>query len=376
MEASALTQVVKPLYSFLFPDHDANGPRLNNESSEHGKCQDISADKSITRYLLERSADFRELTELRRKGWENPEGDVYFRNQRRNADNCDDQTAQHFFRMMMKIGEEIHQSTNAFAIRSREPRILDMCMAPGGFLATALKHNPGAKGLAFSLPPSSGGHRVLIQNSSAVEQRFLDITMLAADMGVEEIPKDHPDAGNFLSQQLRPNQLFDLALCDGQVLRTHERSEYREKRESRRLTVVQLALSLEYLRPGGAMVVLLHRLEAWDTADLLRAFCKFATVRTLKPTTSHTRRSSFYMVATRIQSRHPEAIRLVESWKNIWKIATFGSDEDYQRALRNDSSNAEKLLEEFGPRLERSGSRIWKVQSNALAKAPWCKDRK
>jgi hypothetical protein len=45
--------------------------------------------------------------------------------------------------MMKEIGEEMHQSTFALTISKMvSPNILDMCMAPGGFLATTLKKNP------------------------------------------------------------------------------------------------------------------------------------------------------------------------------------------------------------------------------------------
>src|SRR2546423_6558730 len=74
-----------------------------------------------------------------------------------------------------------------------------------------------------------------------------------------------PDARSLLPQQFDPGQLFDLVLCDGQVLRTHVRAPYREMREARRLAVTQLAIGLEHLRIGGTMVVLLHKVEATDT---------------------------------------------------------------------------------------------------------------
>jgi hypothetical protein len=145
-------------------------------------------------------------------------------------------------------------------------------------------------------------HKALLPRDPNVRLRFLDVTMLATDMGVSVIPAEHVDAGNFLPQQFDPSQVFDLVLCDGRVLRTHARASYREKREARRLTIVQLALGLEHVRPGGTMVVLLHKLEAWDTVSLLYRFAKFSSVRFFKPKTGHAKRSSFYMVASDIKS--------------------------------------------------------------------------
>lgn len=87
--------------------------------------------------------------------------------------------------------------------------------------------------------------------------------MLAADMGVTDIPEKHPDARKFLPCQMRETQLFDLVLCDGHVLRTHAptRASYRETREPARLKTTQLALGLEHIKPGGTMIVLFHKVE-------------------------------------------------------------------------------------------------------------------
>ena len=275
---------------------------------------------------------------------------------------------------MRRIGEELHQSTNAFTIPKVHPDppiILDMCMAPGGFLETALSMNEGSHALTFSLPVINGGHKSLLPRHLNIEKRFLDVTMLAADMGVEEMDDDHPDAENFLPRQFKPHQLFDLVICDGQVLRTHARAPYREKREARRLTVTQLSLGLQQLKPGGTMVCLLHKLEAWDTANLIWKFCKFSSVRLFKPKKGHAKRSSFYMVATNINSQCPEAIEAVARWKGIWRVSTFGSDEEYQEVLWNGEPLVEEFLKDFGSKLVALSGDIWKVQAEALAEAPF-----
>jgi len=284
--------------------------------------------------------------------------------------------AQIFYEMMKEIGQEMHRSTCALAISKmapNSPTILDMCMAPGGFLVTTLNINPGARALGFSLPVSKGGHKALLPRDPNVTLKFLDITMLAADMGVKDIPAEHPEAKNLLSQQLNPGQLFDLVLCDGQVLRTHVRAAYRQMREARRLTVTQLAIGLEHVKIGGTMVVLLHKVEATDTVSLLYRFSKFSSVMLFKPTRHHAKRSSFYMIATNIQSQHCEAVLAVERWKREWKVATFGTDVEYEEELRAACLNAEEVLGEFGIELVRLGREIWEIQARALEKAPFIK---
>jgi 23S rRNA U2552 (ribose-2'-O)-methylase RlmE/FtsJ len=273
---------------------------------------------------------------------------------------------------MSAIGHEIDKATDAFKVQqagSTPPAILDICMAPGAFLEIALKKNPGSHALAFSLPVSCGGYRSYLTGDSNTKRVFLDVTMLAADMDVDQIPEGHEDAENFLPRQLAEGRLFDLVICDGQVLRQHSRTLYREKREATKLAITQLALGLQHLSPGGTMIVLLHRLEAWNTVNLIWMFHKISSVRLFKPKTAHTKRSSFYMIATKVESQNPEAIEAVKRWKRIWQVATFASDEEYSKVILDEDSSVETLLEDFGPELVKLGKPIWKIQADALADA-------
>ncbi|KMU83915.1 hypothetical protein CIHG_01699 [Coccidioides immitis H538.4] len=276
----------------------------------------------VIEYLLQTAPEFRELTDLRQKvsntseqqsrvGWSNPAGDLFFQKQRQTADNADGQTVLHFYDMMKKIGRELHLSTDAFRISGDiwRGRILDMCMAPGGFLA---EHS--------------------ISHKSTLMLRI------------------------FCRGSLDPREVFDLVICDGQVLRTHDRAAYREEREARRLTLTQLALGVEHVRHGGTIVALLHKIEAWDTVSLLYTFSKFSSVQVFKPQKFHAKRSSFYMVATNIQSQHDEAILAIRKWKTLWRLATFGTDEQYGNAVDESETGVEAVLEKFGLELHPFGN--------------------
>ncbi len=268
--------------------------------------------------------------------------------------------------MMRKIAIEMNHSIGVLELDNSTPncpQILDMCMAPIGFLATVLNLNPNAQAVAFTLPPSDGSHTVFLPEQPNLTLNLVDITMLAADIGITSIPQTHADSTNFLPQHLGPEQKFDLALCDGQVLRpnVHTRPEYRERGEATRLTLTQLILALEHLKPGGTMVVLLHRLEAPDTVQLLYAFDKFSTVRLFKPAFFHAERSSCYMVATDVRAQSHEACLAIERWKRVWKFATFElemGDEEYLAAVNEDCPGVEEILQDFGPKLVCLGRRV------------------
>ncbi|KAK0378501.1 hypothetical protein CLIM01_04130 [Colletotrichum limetticola] len=78
--------------------------------------------------------------------------------------------------------------------------------------------NTGAQAMGFGLPEFDGGHRVMIPNNLDIDRRDVDVTMLAADMGINDIPADHPDFAKFLPRQFMPGQQFDLVICGGTVV--------------------------------------------------------------------------------------------------------------------------------------------------------------
>ena len=46
--------------------------------------------------------------------------------------------------------------------------------------------------------------------------------------------------------------------------------------------------------------MLLHKVEVWDTFQILYAFSGFASVQLYKPKKYHATRSSFYLIATNV----------------------------------------------------------------------------
>ncbi|KAL7805132.1 hypothetical protein V8C44DRAFT_341690 [Trichoderma aethiopicum] len=340
-------------------------------------CPDASErpGRVLKAYLLQHAPEYRMLDALRQKGWENKAGDEFFAKQRQRADQADEKTVRFFYKMMKGIAGEMNRATGALRVHVKWPgmaRILDFCAAPGGFLEVAMAMNPGAEATGFSLPPSQGGHGVIMPLGPAVTFEYADVTMFAGDLGITDIPDDNPEAASFeLVPHIQGDRRFHLVFCDGQVLRTHVRAAYREQWEARRLTATQLAIGLEHVSLGGTMVVLLHKLEAVDTVSLIYTFSRFSTVQLFKPGRAHAKRSSFYLVATNIQSTSPLAREAVESLKQTWRVMTFGSDEERVKKVWEDHMDEQVLVEQFGPQLVRLGREIWDIQARALEKAPF-----
>lgn len=280
--------------------------------------------------------------------------------------------------MMRQIGHELHRTTSALTPFSTKDSIdvLDICMAPGGFCAAVRDVHPSASICAITLPAAQNGHDILLRGwnkDARLHVLCLDVTMLATEMGAPQIAPNHPDAANFVFSQPFSNRRFDLIFCDGQVLRRHQRAEYRERREAWRLLTSQLVVALQRVREGGTLVLLLHKLDAWDTVFLLHTLSKFSTLQLFKPTKKHAIRSSFYAVAKGIQPQDSKLLAAIETWKKGWSIATFGTEEEYTSTRHGHDIEVKQVLEDFGEDLIRLGEPIWAIQQVALTKAPFLK---
>ncbi|KZF23269.1 hypothetical protein L228DRAFT_237850 [Xylona heveae TC161] len=280
---------------------------------------------------------------------------------------------------------------NMSTLLNRDMQVLDLCMAPGGFAAAVLKQNPRAQVAGISLPLEDGGHKLRVLfgiRDSRVKVMFRDITMLTEEFGINGIPADHPDSDKFLNIRPYHGRTFDLVFCDGQVLRTHKRASYRESKEAIRLTCAQLILGLGRIKPGGNLVMLLHKVDDWNSAQILYTFSQFSRITLFKSSRKHKDRGAFYMIASNVQPGHPKAAAAVKEWQRVWRDATFG---DKTTGLLADSSAEEsaqtkpafplqrevtvhQLIEMFGETLIDHGRPIWKIQAKALANASFMRD--
>ena len=315
-------------------------------------------------------------------------GDSYFQKQRRTADSADIRTSLGFFNLMQRIGNEMHETTGVMSlVHSRN--ILDLCMAPGGYSASALEFNPQASVSGATLPEEQGGHKLFVRNGfrgASVRVWQGDLTSLVGDMGIDDtnIPERHPDFGNFQKHEVWSEEKFDLVFCDGQVLRNHSHNmvESRQRGEARRLTCSQLLIALRHVRMGGSMVVLLHKIDRWDTVLTIRTFDRFASIALFKPLVAHKSRSSFYLIAKNIQPDHEDALRGIQDWTRSWKDATFHglTGEDACSDHRSEDVVLKKqvteAMDEFGERLITLGENPWKIQKEAIENSSWFKGSK
>ncbi|KAL8658725.1 MAG: hypothetical protein Q9202_007458 [Teloschistes flavicans] len=250
-------------------------------------------------------------------------------------------------------------------------------MAPGAYTSIILNHHPGALVSGITLPVESGGHRVGIPHGlddPRVKVLFEDLTMFVSEMVDDhfQIPSTHPDAGKFIKQSPYTNETFDIVLCDGQVLRTHDRAAFREKREHWRLHSMELVFGMTRIKTGGTFVMLFHKADAWDTITQLRAFRSFSDVKILKPRCAHRNRSTFYLIAKNVQPDKEAAKAFIAEWKAAWIQATFGGEEGTGADLvAPTEAEVDALLQDFGPTLIEMARASWSIQIQALRSEPW-----
>ena len=263
--------------------------------------------------------------------------------------------------------------------------VLDICMAPGGFSVSVLEHSPDAHICGLTLLLNDGGYGLKIpfgKSDPRVEVRFADITMFAAEFGVTDIPKDHPESSKFSQQRPWATKSFDLVICDGQNARPRMSNiaAYRQNVEDPRLAYSQLMLAMQRIKAGGTFIMLLHKVEMWESVKLLSLFDKISHIELFKPTTSHQNRSSFYLVAKNVQPQQPEAVAASSEWKQAWKDTTFpdssrtrSQDEADSTEGQTPDQQVDSVLETFGERLIELGEPVWEKQTVALEEAKYNK---
>lgn len=348
-----------------------------------------------------------ELAEMRKKIWQSEEASKHFEKQRENADGSTHNTKaqEGFLKLMLQVAKEIQNHTGVFtSVRPKNPRsvlakpvrCLDTSMAPGAFAQYFLSQNPRATVDGLSLPVESGGHSMLLrsanqmlrvrprpQDKDAVNIAWTDVTLhpIFLPHG-KEFPEEFPDKSAFENNQPLPQHLqsppskpsdrvYDIVISDGTYLRNHEHAQLRPW-EAGRLLVCQLILGLSFVKPGGSVLILLHHLEAWNTFATAYNLSKIANIRLYKPEWAHAIRSSFYLIATKVQPELDVCKAWVEELKRAWYTMTFGGENGLGGLVEaGEGLNVDKMLEEWGEEFVMLGENIWKTQRDALKRKGW-----
>jgi len=304
---------------------------------------------------------------------------------------------------MYGVAREIQGSTGIFtSSRSKNPksvlakpiRCLDTAMAGGSFAHYFLSQNPHAAVDGLSLPVESGGHAMLDadqslgvrpgwQGKDTVNLTWTDVTLhpLFLPQG-KNYPEEFPDKPAFDNNPPLPphlqsppskpsDRVYNIVISDGAFLRTHKHAQLR-RWEATRLQVCQLILGLSFVKPGGSMLILLHHLEAWDTATTVYNFSRFANIRLYKPKLAYGIRSSFYLIATKVQPELDVCQAWIEELKRGWYTMTFGGEGGLGGLVEaGEGIDVDKMLDEWGGEYIMLGEDVWRTQRDALKRKGW-----
>lgn len=306
-----------------------------------------------------------------------PKADAYFELQRARA-LADDPNAQNFFPMMVRIGQALQKKAKIIPPPSKTIHLkaLDICMAPGGYSATVLKFNSYSQVCGVTLPEDLGGHRVHLpdwQKNSRVKIQFLDITMLAAEMGFPDlVSQNQPGVVEFSNDRPFQGQQFDVVFCDGKVLDTHTRT-LEAINEPVRLTAAQLTLAFHRIKYSGTLIMLLHQSYGPHNVRLLEAFNQFSQIEVIKHQVSHVKRSSFYLVAKNVDPQHPRARRLIDemrwAWRKLTAINFNVNFPDSDAGKEPEKEDMKDIMDSFGEKLLELAEPGWKLQTQAMVEA-------
>ncbi|THU95048.1 hypothetical protein K435DRAFT_667241 [Dendrothele bispora CBS 962.96] len=346
--------------SFSSPEH--------TQFNERGQ----SIGTRLADVLIARGASELEyLLSLKRKGWEDESMDTYFANQRHIADNAGPELGMTWFKRMKTVFGEIDRS--ASVPDNGHFTFLDLGCCPGGFSSYILKKNPQASGVGISLPIERGGHTFLL------EEEFLDrFTLHFTDLTrylLGQPTSTDTDISEYLPIERHLGlSKFDLVMLDGHHLRTNTNTI---RWEIDQLLISQLVIALQYVRPGGKLVVKLSCIERARTAKIVRLFDLISErIETVKPMTMHAKRGSFYLVVHGVSGKGVEGHRqehFLEKLREVWTELTFGGDEGKGRFLNLEDLDfvvtTEDLVQrspEFLDRVSELGKSVWRGQIKGL----------
>ncbi|KAL4967157.1 uncharacterized protein BDV14DRAFT_198256 [Aspergillus stella-maris] len=318
-----------------------------------------------------------ELQALKQKGWSNPAGDTFFADRRQQAARPSYKQKRLLYDMTKSIGENLVRATDILDTKNQTSddtfRALDLCMAPGGFSATVKNNIPNAHIDGITLPPKLGGYEVLADRAFR-EIKHADITMYVSEMDVDAntyIPPSHPDREIFIHDRPFLVQQYNLIFCGGGVVRVHDREDYRKGCEGARLTLSQLVFALNRLKSGGSFVLLMHRVEARESASLMYMISRFAEIQAFKSPKAHGMTSSFYLVAKHVDTQSDAAVQALDYWKAQWSYLTFREFAAIDEPVSGLKLSAEQLVAEFGTEFLGIARPIWKIQRDNLQRAPF-----
>ncbi|KAF7322301.1 FtsJ domain-containing protein [Mycena chlorophos] len=334
---------------------------------------DMCGPRTLTQDLVAHGADeLRLLHDVRIQvsSTSSAEDESYAQFGKKVADNAPLRHNRYWFSKMKHVLKEIDDQTAC--IPRRGPlRFLDLGCCPGGFTSYILSKNLAAQGHGISSEIETGGPRFLLEDRhrarfkiSYADLSYYRLGPLPADVATKQQTKLKPVAGLPFDTTKRP---FDIVLLDGHPLRCAGDPD--------RLLVSQLIMGLQWVKPGGTLIIRLADPEQAATAKLLFMLDGLSTrIDTAKPRFVNATRSTFYVVAQGVGAGVGASCQpiLIAKLKELWVDLMIGGVHGAGRALNEEDldfvvTTKELQQPEHLGRIVELSKRVWEVQARALS---------
>ena len=239
----------------------------------------------------------------------------------------------------------------SFSGNPREPWMLDIGMAPGGFTTSFLKHH--RSGHVFGITPHEreGGTKIVPRYNSKDERVNVYFGDLIA----------HPPSFQ---------RKCDLAICNGEVFCVGASGLHTDPWRKWCFLHCQLIWAMKRLKQGGRLVVLTEDVEHWPTIELLNTLGQFATVVLLKSGRNHLMDGVFWIVANEVRSEDREAQEAIGRWTEMLnaalKVGPEGGPEGDAWIPQYNPEAISQFFDEFSVDYLKSAEPIWSAQAQVL----------
>lgn len=180
---------------------------------------------------------------------------------------------------------------------------------------------------------------------------------------------------NFLarSQNPWPTKSFDIILCNHGVARRGDKANPRPDEEVEndllRMHAAHIMFSLLHVKEGGTVILLLKKIEAWDTIQILYAFSQFSELSTFKSTDIYAAVAPFVLVAKRVRPGSRAARDLYKKQKWLWLSVTAPEALNALVPISRKEPSIEEVLKSFGNEYLKLGRQPWEAQLKGVREA-------
>lgn len=349
------------------------------------------ANDLLKKWLIQNDRTFRGLWMLNTYRWYQPSDHLFEDNQKRaRSEQTDVHATIKYHLSYVKTIMEMHDAIGLFKKDQQNNadcfRVLDLCMAGGGFTTAVRNHVPDAIVYGLTLPTEEGGHHMYpaipysSNKDSALGYRpkppkntkgeepewinfyrgpvhieWIDIALLKTEFEDSTIPTPTIESKAMNGHRLWLDDKFHLVIADGKPPSKidHVRDDIQFDHGPRDLHIVrqlrlyaaQLTFGLKRLKANATFIMLLnfHSGNCFELFNIIATFRAIGDVAIYKPENFHESYGSYYLVVKKLPKTHVNLRRLLKRWNKIWQWTFWPSKSSEPEAVESKMEEPETM---------------------------------